>query len=301
MTAKVILNPYSNRWNAQKRWPVAEELLKKAGVKFDVVVSPKQHAVIELANQATLDGFDPIIAAGGDGTFGEVVRGMAMAAKSEKALLGPMGILPLGTANDLVNNLGLPVDLEGAVKVIAAGNVRRMDICCVNDVYFINNSAIGLEPYITTIEKRIGWIKGMARYLVAAVRGIMDKPSWNADITWDDGEYHGPVLLVTVGNCRRTGGVFYMTPHADPFDGKLTFVHGYRNTRRAIFGLLPRTMKPGEGSYVEMPGIVEKNATWLKIKFDRPSPAHADGEIFSAGITELEYRVHPGRLQILMP
>jgi diacylglycerol kinase (ATP) len=300
MTTKVILNPYSNRWNAEKRWPQAEELLKQAGVKFDVVVSQKQHEVIELARQAALDGFSPIIAAGGDGTFGEVVRGMAMAAKNEKESLGPMGILPFGTANDLVNNLGLPLDLEGAVKVIAAGKTRRMDICRVNDVYFINNSAIGLEPYITTIEKRIGWIKGMARYLVAAVRGIMDKPSWQADITWDDGEYHGPVLLVTVGNAPRTGGVFYMTPHADPFDGKLTFVHGYRKTRLSIFGLLPKTMKPGAGSYVEMPGIVEKNATWVKIKFDHPSPAHADGEIFSTGITELEYRVYPGRLQMLL-
>lgn len=301
MTAKLILNPYSNRWNAEKRWPQVEEALKKAGVKFDVVISKEQHEVIELARQAALKGFSPIIAAGGDGTIGEVVHGMALAAKDEKQLLGPMGIIPLGTANDLVHNLKLPVDLEGAVKVIAAGKTRRMDVCRVNDIYFANNSAIGLEPYITTIEKRIKRIKGMARYLVAAVRGIMAKPSWNADITWDGGEYHGPVLLVTVGNAPLTGGVFYMTPHADPFDGKLTFVYGYRSTRRSIFALLPKTMKPGAGSYVEMPGIVEKNATWLKIKFDKPSPAHADGEIFSTGITELEYRVFPGRLQILLP
>jgi diacylglycerol kinase (ATP) len=301
MTAKVILNPYSNRWNAKQRWPLAAETLQQAGVKFEVVVSEKQHQVIELAKQATLDGFSPIIAAGGDGTIGEVVQGMALAAKNEKSLLGPVGIIPLGTANDLVHNLGLPVDLPGAAKVIAAGKTRRMDVCKVNDIFFVNNSAIGLEPYITTIEKRIGWIKGMARYLVAAVRGIMDKPSWTADISWDDGEYHGPVLLVTVGNAPLTGGVFYMTPHADPFDGKLTFVHGYRSTRRGIFSLLPRTMKPAAGSYVEMPGIFEINSTWIKIKFDHPSPAHADGDIFSTGITELEYHVYPGRLHMLLP
>ncbi len=301
MTAKVILNPYSNRWNAEQRWLQAAEALQQAGVKFEVVVSQKQHQVIELAKQAALDGFSPIIAAGGDGTIGEVVHGMALAAKNEKTLLGPMGIIPLGTANDLVHNLGLPLDLTEAAKVIAAGKTRRMDVCKVNDIFFANNSAIGLEPYITTIEKRIGWIKGIGRYLVAAVRGIMDKPTWVADITWDGGEYHGPVLLVTVGNAPLTGGVFYMTPHADPFDGKLTFVHGYRGTRWSIFTLLPKTMKPAEGSYVEMPGISENNATWIKIKFDHPSPAHADGEIFSTGITELEYRVFPGRLQILLP
>lgn len=159
MTAKVILNPYSNRWNAEQRWPQAAEALRQAGVKFEVVVSKKQHQVIELAKQATLDGFSPIVAAGGDGTIGEVVHGIALATKNEKTLLGPMGIIPLGTANDLVHNLGLPVDLTDAAKVIAVGKTRRMDVCKVNDIFFANNSAIGLEPYITTIEKRIGWIK----------------------------------------------------------------------------------------------------------------------------------------------
>ena len=71
----------------------------------------------------------------------------------------------------------------------------------------------------------------MIRYLVAAVRGIMDYPKWNATIEWDSGKYEGPISLLTVGNSPRTGGVFFMTPHADPFDGKLTFVYGFGRSR----------------------------------------------------------------------
>lgn len=300
MTAKVILNPYSNRWNSQKRWPQAEEYLKKAGLNFELAVSERPRHTVDLAEEAAKAGYQPIISAGGDGTIGDVVHGLALASKSEKSSLGPLGILPMGTANDLANKLGLPLDLENAVQVIKAGNIRKMDIGKVNDRYFANNSAVGLEPYVTTKQVRITWISGILRYLVAAIWAIMDKPTWVAKLEWDGGKYTGPVSLVTIGNGSRSGG-FYMIPHADPFDGKLTFVYGYRSSRRSMLATLPRAMKPGAGSYVEMDGIFEKDMTWLKIHLETPSPAHTDGELFTGGIQDLEYRIFPGRLQVLLP
>jgi diacylglycerol kinase (ATP) len=301
VTAKVILNPYSNRWNAKKRWPEAEAALKAAGVDYELTISDHPRHIIELAEQASRQGFSPIVAAGGDGTIGETVNGLARAAKDDQALLGPLGILPLGSANDLVDNLGLPKDMATAAQVIADGKTRRMDIGAVNGLFFANNSAIGLEPYITLVQQRITWIKGMARYLVAAVLGIMDKPHWSAEIEWEGGQYQGPIILVTVGNGPRTGGVFFMAPHADLFDGKLTFVYGHRRTRRAMFAVLPKTMKRAEGSYVETDDIHEQHSSWIKIHVDTPTPAHIDGEIFSEAIQDLEYSISPARLQILVP
>jgi diacylglycerol kinase (ATP) len=300
MTAKVILNPYSNRWKAEKRWVEAADALRAAGVKFDLAVSDRPRQISELAEKAAHDGFSPIIAAGGDGTIGEVVNGLARAAKSLDEPFGPMGILPLGSANDLVLNLGMPLDLRQAAQVIAANHTRLMDLGQVNGLYFDNNSAVGLEPHITLIQQKISWLNGVPRYIVAALRGIMDNPHWNMKITWDDGEYEGPSLLVTVGNGARTGGLF-MSPHADPFDGKLTFVYGYRKTRGEILSIFPRTMKPGAGNYVEAEGIHEQNATWIKIHLESPAAAHVDGEIFSTAIQDLEYRILPGRLKILCP
>lgn len=301
MTAKVILNPYSNRWTAEKRWPQVASALKAASVDFDLAVSDHKHHPIELAEKAAREGYSPILAAGGDGTIGEVVNGMARAAENEEAPLGPFGVIPLGTANDLVSNIGLPVELDKSVEVIADGYTRMMDVCKVNEHYFVNNSAIGLEPYITLVQERITWIRGMIRYLVAALRGIMDNPHWNARLEWEQGLYEGPLLFVTVGNGARTGGVFYMTPHADPFDGMLTFAHAFREKPGQILKLLPTALKPGPGSYVEAEGAYEGNTSWLKVHFDAPAPAHVDGEIFSKGIQDLNYRIFPGRLKILMP
>ncbi len=300
MTAKVILNPFSNRWNAQKRWPQAEAALKAAGVDFELAVSERKGHLVELAEGAVRDGFSPIIAAGGDGSIGDVANGLARAAKSKEEVLGPLGIMPLGSANDLVYSLGLPTDLNEAAKVIAAGKTKAMDLGKVNDKYFVNNSGAGLEPYTTTKHERIHWIKGMARYLVAAVWAIMDKPEWRGTIKWDDGSYEGPLSLVTVGNGRRTGG-FFMTPHADPFDGKLTLAYGYRATRLGLFAALPRAFNEDKGSYVEMEGMNEVHATRISIRLDKPSPAHTDGELFPEWIKDFEYEIFPKRLNMILP
>lgn len=300
MTAKVILNPYSNRWNSQKRWPLAEAALKSAGVQFDLVISQHKGHIVELAEQAAREGCSPVIVAGGDGSLGEAVNGLARAAALETATLGPFGIMPLGSANDLAYALGLPTDLNEAARVIAQGKTRLMDVGKLNDRYFINNSAGGLEPYVTTKHEKIHWIKGLARYLVAAVQGIMDKPEWQGHAKWDDGEYRGKLSFISIGNGRRTGG-FFMTPHADPFDGKLTFAFGHRSTRLGMFQALPRAFNEGKGNYTELEGMHEIHATRLSIHLDSVSPAHTDGELLPEWIKDFEYQIQPKRLNILIP
>jgi len=210
----------------------------------------------------------------------------------------PLGIMPTGSANDLAYALGLPTDLKGAAQVIAAGKTRAVDLGKLNDHYFVNNSAAGLEPYVTIKHEKIHWIKGMARYLVAAVQAIMDKPEWQGKVTWDDKEYNGKLSLISVGNGRRTGG-FFMTPHADPFDGKLTLAFGYRSTRLGLFQALPRAFNEDKGSYVEMDGMTEVHATRISFHLDKPSPAHTDGELLPVWIRDFEYEILPGCLHIL--
>jgi diacylglycerol kinase (ATP) len=299
MTAKVILNPYSNRWNSQKRWAEAEAALTAAGVEFDLAVSEHKGQIVDLAEQAARDGFSPIIVAGGDGSVGDAVNGLVRGAASEKEPVGPLGIMPTGSANDIVFALGLPTDLTEAARVIANGKTHAMDLGRLNDKVFVNNSGAGLEPYVTIKHEKIQWIKGMARYLVAAVQGIMDKPEWIGSITWDEGEHKGRFSLISIGNGRRTGG-FFMTPHADPSDGKLTLAFGHRATRLGLFQALPRAFKEDKGSYVEMEGMYEVHATKISIHLESPSPAHTDGELLPEWIQEFEYEIMPKRLNVLV-
>ena len=301
--AKVILNPYAGRWLGRGKRPAAEVALKRIGISYDVEESTAQGEPTQIAFRAVQEGYSPIIAAGGDGTISEVINGMFLASQDLDST--PLGIIPLGSANDLVINLGLPVQIDQAVEVIAAGKTHKIDLGLIEygeppkTRYFDNNSAIGLEPTVTLIQQRIPRLRGTLRYLLATVMGILKKPEWQVQLHWDGGEYAGPCTLVTVGNCPLTGGL-YMAPHANPLDGKLTFVYGYMSSRLQMFSLLPRTMKPDKGNYVEHPAIHEVHSTWLKIQVSSPTPLHADGVILTEDARTINYKVIPQKLPILL-
>lgn len=300
MSIKILLNPYSNRWKSQKRWAEAEAALKAAGLEYSLDVSQSRGQLEPLAAKAVRDGFATVVVAGGDGSVGEAVNGLAAQWKQKEEFPARLGVLPMGSANDFAYAVGLPADLQAAARVIASGAVKRVDLGRCNDRYFINNSGAALEPYVTTKQERIQWIRGMSRYLVAALWAIMDKPEWKSSVQWDDGQFAGPLSLISVGNGRRTGG-FFMTPHADPCDGMLTMAFGYRATRFGLFGALPRAFKEDKDSYVYLPGMREVNARWIKIHFEQPSPVHTDGVLFDRWLTDLEYGVFPAAIPVLLP
>lgn len=310
MTAKIILNPYAGRWKGKQKRLEVEATLRSMGIDFELVMTDAPGHGTQLAYQAVKDGFTPIISAGGDGSFSEVMNGIVSASQDTQSPPIPLGLLPLGTANDLMVNLGIPTDITGAVKVIAAGNTRRIDLGIVTarDVtgkvekkrYFDNNSAIGLEPNVTLTQQKITWLRGSIRYIVATLISVAKNPQWTMDLQWEDGKYSGPATLVTAGNNPLTGGVFYMAPHADPFDGKLNCVFGYVPSRLQILRILPRTMKTGPGNYIEHEAIHEINVSWLKIHTDPPTPLHVDGEILFEATQDIEYQVLADYLPVLM-
>ena len=296
MPAKVILNPYSGRGKAGTSRPQLEAALALAGVEYDLSVTRAPLEAIDLAVRAFQDGFSPIIAAGGDGLISEVVNGLFQA--QPEGQLGPVGVMPLGTANDLAVNLGLPLGLDDAARTIAAGAWRTIDLGLAGDWVFDNNSAIGLEPIVTLYNVKMVRLRGTIRYLVAALRAIMDKRQWQMRLAWDGGKYEGPLSLVTVGNNPITGGLFRMAPAADPQDGLLTFVYAFAPTRRKMLALLPRTLN---GTYVDDPAVHQVHSAWLRIECEPASPIQVDGEIRSTEVVDITYRALPQRLRLLAP
>jgi len=306
VTTKVILNPYAGRWTGQKRRQELEKALQEAGIDYQLVATENPGHGCALAATAVMEGYSPIVSAGGDGSISEVVNGILQGEK-QLGVQGqiPLGVIPLGSANDFVVGVGLPKDLTLAARRIARGQTQKIDIGQVtfgperNNRYFDNNSAIGLEPCITLVQQKIKHVHGILRYIISALIAISRNPQWKMQLEWEDGAYSGMVNLVTVGNNPLTGG-FYLTPHASCYDGLLTFVYGSIPSRLEILRVLPRAMKPGKGSYVEHPAVHEVHTPWLKIHSQSPTPLHADGEIQSEYVLELEYRIIPARLPVLI-
>ena len=98
MKIKVILNPYANRWGARTRAGELGEMLAMADQTCDLTITQAPGEAIEVAEAAVREGYDVVVAAGGDGTINEVINGVLRATPDGPTL--PFGILPLGSAND---------------------------------------------------------------------------------------------------------------------------------------------------------------------------------------------------------
>lgn len=257
MTAtKIIVNPYAGRWKAQAAIPEIKQTCQRIGLDYELAVTEGPEHGIELAREAALAGFSPIVAAGGDGSISKVVNGLMQAAGSEGT--SPFGVIPLGSADDFADMLDLEKEIEAACRVIQIGHTRAIDVGRVNDRYFDNNAAIGLEPMVTITQAAMKRIKGAPRYILAALKAIFSLKPWHMRLVWDDGDYEGPVTLVSVGNNRRTGGAFWMTPRAEPDDGLLDFVFVKKMGRLKLLRLLPATF---DGSHVEHPEVIYLRTT----------------------------------------
>ncbi len=292
---KVILNPCSGDLPEQIKVARVEQALRQVGLDYHLEITGRQGHGIELARQAALEGWPIVVAAGGDGTVNEIANGLMQAAGEAEATI--LGIIPLGTGNDLATMLQLPDDIAIACRRLATGQTRRMDVGQVNDRYFVNNSSVGLEPVITIAYEKLRWFRGRSRYILATLQSIMSAKSWLMRLTWDDNLYDGPVILVSVGNSCRTGGNFYMTPHAVVDDGLLDFVYAGNLSRLEILRLLPQTFK---GTHLRHPQVVCHKTTALSITAFSPTPIQADGEIIAERATEIIYRIFPGKLRVIV-
>jgi diacylglycerol kinase (ATP) len=291
--ATLILNPYAGRWNAGAMRDEIERELRAAGITCTAQISEERGHATQLARQAVEQGATLVIAAGGDGTVNQVVNGIARAAHGQAAL----GVVPVGTGNDFATMLDLPLDLPGACRRIAAGGRRAVDLGRVTwengMAYFDNNSGMGLEAMVTLENDRLVHLKGKLRYIVAALLGIARYRPWEVTFEFENGRYHGPVALISVGNTRRTGGVFYLTPHAVPDDGQLDFLSAHTPSRLRLMQLLPMAM---QGKHIHEPEMTLGRAPRLRLTWNPPTPIQCDGEVVTENARQIEYELIPGGL-----
>lgn len=295
MKTKVILNPYSNRWGAKDSIPQVERALNDVQLDYDLAVTSAPGEGIVLAETAVAEGFEAVVAAGGDGTINEVINGVLRATQEGPTI--PFGILPLGTANDFNLMAGLPGTIAGAAEVIAQGTTRQIDAGKVNNRFFINNSAAAMEPMVTLENIRMKRLSGEIRYVVALIKAIVKIKAWQMHIEWDDGSFDGPVYLLSVCNSPRTGG-FTMAPGAMIDDGFFDFVLVPEVPRRTLLLLLLRLM---QGTHVEHDAVTFARTTKLSLTSQPGTPVHSDGEVFTESASNVDFAIMPAKATLISP
>jgi YegS/Rv2252/BmrU family lipid kinase len=237
-------------------------------------------------------GYNMVVAAGGDGTVHQVAN----------ALIGlgrPMGVLPLGTANDFARTLGLSGSLDEAVRVIAESAPLPIDVARVNQVYFLNAAHVGLGVETAkrtnlTLKKVIGPIA----YVLAAAQAWLDTEPMPIQICIEDSCLNIQAAQLLVGNGRYYGGGNVVAPDATLDDGLLdVYVLSADVSKTELLSLAAAARR---GTLGDQPHIMYYRTARLSASLVGPVQINVDGEVLAME-GRLEFEVLPRALGVYAP
>ena len=298
---KIILNPMADMGNA---WTVANDLrpiiAEYGNADWSGTVYPT-HAT-ELAKQAGKDGYDMVIAIGGDGTCHEVVNGLMQISEQKRPI---MGIVPVGSGNDFAHAIGVPIQSDRALAHALNGEPSTVDIGLMTDEngrqeYFDNSVGIGFDAVVTIRSHKLPLLRGFIMYLTAVIQTILlnHEPSM-MQITADGETWEQSNLMIAACNGPREGGGFMIAPDAKNDDGIMDYMMIAKCSRAMMFRLVPEVMNGTHGRFdlVKM-GTCQK----FSITSELPVYIHADGEIytsFGSNLHKVDFEILPGALRVV--
>ena len=300
---KLILNPMADMGRAWKTAnnlrPIAQEF--KGELTWSGTVYPS-HA-IELAKQAAEEGYDMVIAMGGDGTVHEVMNGL-MQVPAEKRPV--MGVVPIGSGNDFAYSIGITQKADHALAhALKAETVQSVDIGLMTDAhgrkeYFDNTLGIGFDAVVTIRSHKLPIVKGFLMYLTAVIQTIiLNHNPAGVKIETDTESWEGSTLMVTLCNGPREGGGFMLSPKSKNNDGKMEYVIVDKVSRGMMFRLVPEFMN---GTHMRFKQIRMGEFKKFTLSSDLPLYIHADGEIFTSfgsNLRKASFEIIPKALRVV--
>jgi YegS/Rv2252/BmrU family lipid kinase len=232
---------------------------------------------------------DGVAVGGGDGTLISAIPGLI-----ETNL--PLGILPLGTFNDLARTLGVPLDPAEAVRVILEGNKKAIDVGRVGERYFLNEASIGISTRIARrqtpeIKKRFGFLAIVATTLAT----LRESRPFSATVYSDGKEERFRTLQLTIANSHHFGG-FITNKEAAIDDALLDLysldIENWLDVVRLIGPIVRHEI-------ADSPAVRNRKSAKFEVRTTRPRPVFTDGE--PAAMTPAIFEVVPAAIEIFVP
>jgi diacylglycerol kinase (ATP) len=301
MRCLLIANPISGRGAGARAVDPVSQQLRAAGVVFEVARTERPWHAAEIAAHAAGEGWEAVVAVGGDGTANETLNGLMQIPLPRRPA---MGVIAVGRGNDFAFGMGVPPGIAEGCRAVLSGRRRRIDVGRVTGGlypqgrYFGNGIGIGFDAVVGFEALKLAPLSGFASYIVAALKTIsVYDHGPRLRIELDHQTLVQETLMVSVMNGRRMGGGFHMAPNGDPGDGQFDVCIAGQVTRGRILSLIPHFLK---GDQEGQPAITMTRSTRVTVTAEAGVlPAHADGETLCVDGLSLDAELIPAQLEVL--
>ena len=283
--ALLLINPHARQGEASG--DVAEKL---ASAGFELVSDKQEGESISQTIVRHREDVELVIIGGGDGTLNAAAPGLV-----DTGL--PLGVLPLGTANDFARTVGIPADPVKAAELIATAEPRPMDLGEVNGHFFFNVASIGFSAELAsdlTEHAKKRW--GKLGYAIAAARILARSRLFTAHLDHDGTTERLRTMQISVGNGRHYGGGMTVEETATADDGKLDFYSLEVDHWWRLLALLPSLRKGTQGRWDDVRAF---QTTEVTIRTSRRRPVNTDGELTT--YTPAHFCIRPKAISVFAP
>lgn len=290
MRAALIVNPVAGHGRAPRAAARLADLLHRRGVGT-TVATPSSGRIGQCVDELIATGVEVVVAVGGDGTVHAVVQSLAGKPVA-------LGVVPVGTGNDIAGQLGLVTMLDTIADAIAGRRVRVIDCgearCTGTSAeVFVGVLSTGFDSSVNERANRMRWASGRARYLAATLRELRRFAPIDYRVRIDDLELAGTAMLVCIANAGQYGGGMRICPGASIDDGRLDVTWVDQVAIPEFLRVLPRVFS---GSHVRHPAV--RTFTGASVSIEGPGQtAYADGE--RLGPLPVDVRIVPGSLRVI--
>lgn len=292
--AAVIVNGSAGSGHDQDTARILREQFGAAGIDAAVTLADGGAAIIEAARKAALSDAELVVGGGGDGTINAVASVLVGTGR-------PFGVLPLGTLNHFAKDLGMPLALDQAVRALATGRPRQVDVGEVNGRIFLNNSSLGLYPEIVHDREKQQRRLGRRKWLAAAWASLVALrryPFLSVRLVVEGQRLARRTPFVFIGNNQYTMQGFSIGERARLDQGVLSL---YVAQRPGRLGLLRFALRALMGTLAQDRDFDVLLAAEMEVTTLRPRIRVAtDGEV-TVMDSPLRYRVRPGALTVIVP
>ena len=292
MKLAIIINPISGRRGhladaGASRYAHAQRLIALPDVEADVVLTTAKGHGAALAQSYVSQGYDVIVAWGGDGTVNEIAG----------PLIGTptaLGVVPSGSGDGLARGLGLPSDPDRALRAAlrAPSAADAIDVGYLGDRHFLNIAGIGFDAAMATVFNQSRRRGGMG-YVKNGLRRVWSYESLGYALRLDDEVRDGRHFLVAFANGREYGNGIILAPNADPRDGWLDVV---TVDAGPAWRQLWRSRRLAIGRDRSAEGVHRARVRSATVSGERLH-CHVDGETFEAS-GSLDVRIRPRALRV---